>query len=278
MAFGQQFQTLCSMSMRLCRIFQVSDWIAGQTVGAALQQDKFRFCLIEEYFRRFPCLEKELIVGTGRHRNIQFGTGSRTATGFFHSTGPGIEVAAIFVEIHKHKIRVVLEGVEHAIAVMCIDINVGDALNSILPAQCFDGDPAIVEHTKTGGGITARMVQTGDGYECLPATCADNIVQCREYRTYHRARSFKDSPKCRGVTGIEITEAGQRLLLYLLDVALLLKAQNLGFSGLYGFANIHLAVQTELLQTRPERIHTIRSERMSLTKTIGSQRCTDINR
>jgi len=123
MAFSQQFQTLCSMSMRLCRIFQVSDWVAGQTVGATLQQDKLRFCPIKECFRRFPCLEKDLITGTGRHRNVQFGTGSRTATGFFHSTGPGIEVAAIFVEVHKHKIRVVLEGVEHAIAVMRIDVD-----------------------------------------------------------------------------------------------------------------------------------------------------------
>ncbi len=67
------------------------------------------------------------IVGARRQRQIELGALRAPRPVSSAAPVPGIEVAAVLVQVGEDHRGVVLEGVEHAIAVMRIDVDVGDA-------------------------------------------------------------------------------------------------------------------------------------------------------
>ena len=75
------------------------------------------------------------------------------------------------MQIGEHDRRVVLEGVEHPIAVVRIDVDVGDALEAGT-LELLDGYAAVVEHAEPGCAVARRMVQPGDRHEGAPAVAA----------------------------------------------------------------------------------------------------------
>ena len=71
-------------------------------------------------------------------------------------------MTAILVHIGDQHVRIRLEPVEHAIAVMGIDVDVGDAPQTVLATQVLDRHAAIVEHAEAGGAAARCVMQPGD--------------------------------------------------------------------------------------------------------------------
>jgi hypothetical protein len=86
-------------------------------------------------------------------------------------TRAGIEVAPVLVEVGEHHRRVVLERVEHPIAVVRVDVDVSDALQS-RALQQLDRHPAVVEDAKARRALARRVMEPGDGHEGAAALAA----------------------------------------------------------------------------------------------------------
>lgn len=78
------------------------------------------------------------------------------------------------MHIDDEQLRVLGKRIIHTVAVVGIDIDIGYALHTMLPAQCLDGRSAVVEDTKPGGGPSAGMLQPGDRDKGIAAFTADD--------------------------------------------------------------------------------------------------------
>ena len=92
------------------------------------------------------------------HGNIELGSFGDPNSAFFHRTGTGVEVAAILVQVNKYQIGITLKSIEDAVAMMRVNIHIGDTLYSMLFAQCFNCDTTVIEHAETGRSVTAGVV------------------------------------------------------------------------------------------------------------------------
>ena len=88
------------------------------------------------------------------------------APGFAAAARAGIEEAPVLVQVDELELGVGLERVEHAVAMMRIDVDVGDAANAVELAGGFDRDAAIVEDAETCRTVARRMMQAADRNEC----------------------------------------------------------------------------------------------------------------
>ena len=71
------------------------------------------------------------------------------AAGLVRGAGARIEVAAVLVDVGEDYVRIGLEGVEHAVTVVRIDVDVGDAPQAVAGPQQLDHDAAVVEDAET---------------------------------------------------------------------------------------------------------------------------------
>ena len=162
------------MRVRVFGEAQVRDRIAFEAVGAALEQDELGRpgAQVVLDLRARPRGSRSSLApgGSGRFSFVP----TRRARRRFRRAAPGagIQVAAVLVEVGEQQIRIVLERVEHAVAVMRIDVDVSDALQAMLAAQHLDRDAAIVEHAEAGGVVARRMMQAGDRNECATRAAA----------------------------------------------------------------------------------------------------------
>ena len=139
---------------------KMSEWIAVETVRAALQDKKFRLEFFYMRFGSFPLFEKffvagagprslavadfngdskpDIVTGAGRHRNIEFGSGGFALPGLLRPAGPGVKKAPVFVQINEDEIGILVVRIKHAVAVMHVDINIGNAPDLVFRTQRFD--------------------------------------------------------------------------------------------------------------------------------------------
>jgi len=127
-------------------------------VGTALQQDEFGFVPTQIIFHQRPDFVEHGIVGKRGYRYVQLGTLGDAAPGFVQVTGAGVKRVSILVDIGKQQIRIIFETVKHAITMMGVNIDVGDALDAVLRAQVFDCDAAIVEYAKPRSHVAAGVM------------------------------------------------------------------------------------------------------------------------
>jgi len=67
------------------------------------------------------------------------------------------------MNIGEDQVGVVFEAVKYAVAMVRIDIDIGDLLDTVLLSQILDRDAAVVEYAKAGGDVPSRMVQAAIG-------------------------------------------------------------------------------------------------------------------
>src|SRR4029079_12754143 len=82
--------------------------------------------------------------------------------------GAGIEESAVLVHVREWHAWVALECVEHAVAVLLVDVDVRDAFDVVQLARGLDRDAAVVEHAETRGVIASRVMQAADRDERAP--------------------------------------------------------------------------------------------------------------
>lgn len=169
--------------MRLLSPAKVCDRIAFETVGAALHQDELGFRRLQIRLNPFPGAMKVRVVSARRERNIEFRAAGFARTGFFRCARSRIQIAPVFVNVGQNKVRVVLKSVEHAVAMVGVDVNVCDAPESEILAQVLNGDTAVIEHTETGSMITRRVMQACNRHKCTRVVAVHDFIDGAQYGT-----------------------------------------------------------------------------------------------
>jgi hypothetical protein len=152
--------------VRFGRVLEVRDRVARERVRAALQQDQLRTRGVDVALDFLPGCEERLVAGAGRHRHVELRALGRAAASLRAAARAGIKETAVLVQVGKRDVGVALERVEHAVAVMRVDVDVRDAAQPEDLPRGFDRDAAIVEHAETRGRVARCMVQSADRNEC----------------------------------------------------------------------------------------------------------------
>src|SRR3569623_805084 len=100
------------------RVEEMRERIVGDAVCAALQNDELGPEAAQSFLDLSPCGEECVIGGARPQRNIEFGAARRARARLFASAGAGLERAAVFVDVGYEYPGVVLDRVEHAVAMM----------------------------------------------------------------------------------------------------------------------------------------------------------------
>src|SRR4051812_5525379 len=106
-----------------------------------------------------PCLVKRQIIRGRRHRNIELSARRRSLANLRSTTGSGIQIPSVLVQVGKDYAGVVLKCVKDPVTVMRIDIDISNALQTRLPEKLLNDNAAVVEHTKAGSMITTGMME-----------------------------------------------------------------------------------------------------------------------
>ena len=159
---GEPAQRRRRVRMRLFCPAQVGNRIALKTVGTALHQNELRLLRVDVGLNLLPRPAEFSIVCPRSHRNIQFCSLRPAFAGFVRMAGSRVQVASILVDIREDQVGVVLKSVKDTVAVVSVDIDIGDTPQPVFHAQVFGRDTAIVEHTKPGGTIASRVMESGN--------------------------------------------------------------------------------------------------------------------
>lgn len=130
----------------------------------------------------------------------------------------GIERLAGLVQVGDDDRRVVLEGVEHAIAMVGIDVDVGDRAQPVPPPQRLDHDATVVEHAEARGAVARRVVQPADRHEGAGARVRhDPLAGQTTRRADHGGRGLVDAAT-RRIPTVEAAGTRPGLLAHEVDV------------------------------------------------------------
>ena len=110
----------------------VSERIPGNAIRTALQEDELGRLRLKVRKHLGPDHRKRRIVRPRRQRDIELGPARGAATDLVRASSAGVEVATILVQVGEDHAGVVLETVIHPIAVVGIDVDVGDATEPML--------------------------------------------------------------------------------------------------------------------------------------------------
>ena len=139
--------------------------IARHTVGTGLQDDELRRERLEVTHNLLPRRLESGIVSARHQRQIEFRARCLALADFIVRARARVQVAPIFMDVGEDDARVGLETVIQPIAMVSVDVDVGDALQAVLAAQPLDQNAAIVQSAKARCATSRRVVQACDGYE-----------------------------------------------------------------------------------------------------------------
>src|SRR5690242_618556 len=103
--------------------------VASQAVGAGLQNEELGLVTLDMGEDALPGGEEILVTRARRHREIELRAFCFAGPGLSCRACSRIEKAPVFVDVREYQIRVGLVAVEHAVAVMNVDVDVGYALD-----------------------------------------------------------------------------------------------------------------------------------------------------
>jgi hypothetical protein len=206
------------MRVRFRGVAQVRDRIARERVRAALKQDQLRGGSVDIPLDFLPRLEKRVVARARRHRNIELRALGRAAAGLAAATGTGIEKTAVLVQIGKREVGIALERVEHAVAVMRIDVYVRDSANVVPPSRGLDRHAAVVEHAEPCRLIACGVMQAADRNERARNRPRDDGLERRERAAHYVRGGLVDAGECGRVARVKQTAAARRQLGHAIDV------------------------------------------------------------
>ena len=124
--------------MYLWGITQMRERVPLQPVGAALEHEELRLeCPEVRHYPR-PRLRECLIARAGRKRDVELGTFGLASSRFVRVTGARVQEPPVLVDVREDQVRIVLVSVEHAVAMVDVDVDVGHAPHCIHRAQRLD--------------------------------------------------------------------------------------------------------------------------------------------
>ncbi len=162
------------MQCRVCRALgvdghlEVGERVAPVRVAAVLADQHLGTELTQQ--RRNHGIEgaqPARVPGAGRQRDVHRRAVGVRAAGLARAPGTGEEGRGVLVHADREYPRVVPEGSLHAIAVMDIDVDVGDALHALLQ-QPGNGDGQVVVDAESAGVAAHGVMQAAGNAGAVP--------------------------------------------------------------------------------------------------------------
>ena len=245
------------------------DRVARKRVGTALKQDELGLPLLDIALDFAPRSLKRGIVGAGRQRDIELGADGNAAARLLARARAGIEKPAVLVQVGEGELGILLEGIEHTVAVVRIDVDVGDAHDAVVPPRGLDGDTAIVEYAKARGRVAPRMMQSADRNESARNATRDDAVERLERTADDRASRLENPRKCGRVAVVEPARPHRRELHDAIDIARRVEHFELRSRRRARRDELKLAKRGRSLELASKRIMAIRTERVPGRKSIS---------
>ena len=204
------------MRKRGRRVIQVCQGVVFQPVRAAREDDELRFEMSQMLFHPRPGLQEFSVAGSRFQRDIELAAPRRAFACFVLSPGPRIKVAAVLVDVGENEIRIFFIRIIDALAVVHIDIHIGNAPDAILRPQRFDHDAEIVEHAETRGMAASGVIQSADGLKAavafpLSRRSRSRAARCGARRTVQN--SWPQFQQVRKLAGFSSWQCGQNTAL-----------------------------------------------------------------
>ena len=177
--------------MRFFGQAQVRDGVTLQAIRPALHQDELGFGFLQVGLHPCPRAVKVAVIGARREWNIEFRATRPAGSCLFGGAGARIQKTPVFMDVGEYQVRVILESVKHAVAMVRIDIDIGDSSKPELFAQVLGGDATIIKDTETGRGIASGVMQSGNGDKRAFVVAMHDLI--------HRAQYRADDCRCRVV-------------------------------------------------------------------------------
>jgi energy-dependent translational throttle protein EttA len=250
---------------------QMGDRIAFETVGAALQEQELRLESRQVLDHLRPNFGKRAVACARRQRQIKLGAHRRSAPAFVRSAGARIQIASVLVNVGNDHGGVIFEGVVHPIAVVGIDIYVGDALKARAPAQELDRDPAIVENAEAGCVITGRVVQTCDRHKCPAAAAPHDCIDGIHRSANHIGGSFVNPTERRSIPCVQKALAARRALANKIYVCGRVEAQEFLGVSRTRLDELHARVKSAPLELAHKGRIAVPPERVAAAKAVARE-------
>ena len=191
-----------------CAAAVYSRWvegIAGETVGAALEDDELGFGGVDVGLDPIPGIEEGVVAGAREQRDVELGALGCARAGLVRPPGARIEKAAVLVDVADEDLGIILEGVEDAVAVVGVDVDIGDAVDVVTRTQDLDGDAAVVEDAEAARAVWRRawwrpaMGTKARSGSARPSIGRPRPACCRPPTP--RPRRRRETPGCRRSRG-----------------------------------------------------------------------------
>jgi len=255
--------------VRRGRVAQVRDRIAGKTVRAGLQHNEPGPPSLDKGLKLFPGCHELAIAGPRLERQIHLGARGIAATGFPGPPGTRVQEPPVFMDIRENQIRIVVEGIENTVAMVGIDVDIGDTGYRVFLAQIFNRHAAVVEDAKTSGMRAAGMVQPGNRHEGMAGPAGHDLVHAVQRGADHGRRSHIDTLERRRVTGVEKSTALTTQPCDTIEVVRIMEKFELRAGCRRRCCSPHASREPAMVQRIMKNIMAIGPERMPVTETIG---------
>ena len=263
--------------MGLLGIAKVCYRVTFEAVGTTLKQDKFGFCVIDIGLNSRPGLLKIDVTRAGLHRDIELGATRPSFAGLLGGARARVQVAAILMDIREDKVWVIFETVEHAVAVMRVDIDVGYALHAVFLAQVFGGNTAIIEDAKPGRTISASVMQSRYRHERALCPPFHDCVHSRQRSANDIGGGIKYTRQCGSVPIIKKALAVSRHARNLVDVVGGMEQHQVINTGICGRSIFNCITKIGCCQLVVENTVSIKAKRMRITEAVTGESVTPVN-
>ena len=265
------------MRVRFFAPAKVRDRIALKAVGAALHDDELWSHGVQVRLDLFPGLMEVAVIRARRERDVQLGATCTARAGLLGSAGAGVKKAAVFVEVGEQQIGVVLETVKDAVAMMGININVGNALDSKLLAQILDRDPAVVEYAESGSACSRRVMQSGNRDECALVVSVHDLIDGTKHGSDNGRCRVIDSGHGGRIALVEPAVTGRGHTRHLVDVVRRMEKCQLVDERRSRVAVFDDIAKTGFVEFGMKDVVTIGTEWMRIAKPVRSDRLPPVN-
>ena len=247
----------------------VRNRIPLKAVSAALHEDELGLLRVDKRFHPVPGTPKFEVIGSRRYRNIELGAFGPALAGLVRMPGARIQKTTVFVNIGKYQVGVVFKTVEHAVAMMGVYVDIGDACQAKILAQIFCRHATVVEHAEPGCPVTGRMVQPGNGHKCAFVVVVHDFVNGTQHRANHGRGRVVNTFHRRCVTVVEPAFADGRHLRHLVDVVGSVKKRQLVDERGTRMTQVDMVVEPGLIQLGMEHIVAVEAKGVGITKAIS---------
>ncbi len=124
-----------------------------------------------------PFGPKHFVIRARRHRQVELGATRGALAGLLATARSRVEVAAVLVDVGENDVGIVFERVKHPVAVMGIDVDVGDLLQPVALAEQLNRHSAIVEHAEPRSLVARGVMKARNGHEGVARSAAHDGVR-----------------------------------------------------------------------------------------------------